>query len=92
MLVAPGKKDMNKGEKKLADKACLLEHKLDVMQQLRMQLIDRNIDLIVQINKLKKTNKALVKEIARHKVVEAKLRQKLKLKKAVTLQRRPLET
>jgi hypothetical protein len=49
-----------------------------------MQLIDKKIDLKIEINKLQITNNKLVREIARHKLVEAELKQKLKHKKATT--------
>jgi hypothetical protein len=73
---------MKKEEKKLLELSCLLEKKLDVIQRLRMQLIDKKIDTEVEIKKIKITNKKLAKEIARHKLVEAELRQKLRQKKA----------
>ena len=59
----------------------LLEQKLDIIQRLRMQIIDKKIDLGIEINKLKNTNKKLAKEITRHKQIEADLKQKLKHKK-----------
>jgi hypothetical protein len=47
-----------------------------------MQLVDRAIDLKVEINKFRQTNKKLVKEIAKHKLVETAFKQKLKHSKA----------
>ncbi len=82
ILVATDISEMKKEEKKLLELSLLLEKKLDVIQRLRMQLIDKKIDLEVEINKLKKTNKKLVNEIAKHKLVETALKQKLKQKKA----------
>ena len=54
ILVATDISEMKKEEKKLLELSRLLEKKLDVIQRLRMQLIDRKIDLKVEINKLKK--------------------------------------
>jgi len=82
ILVATDISEMKKEEKKLLELSRLLEKKLDVIQRLRMQLVDRAIDLKVEINKFRKTNKKLVKEIAEHKLVETALRQKLKHKKS----------
>jgi TPP-dependent pyruvate/acetoin dehydrogenase alpha subunit len=59
-----------------------LEKKLQVIQRLRMQLIDKKIDTEVEIEKLKKNNKKLVKEIAIHKLAETALKQKLRHKKS----------
>ena len=47
-----------------------------MIQRLRMQLIDKKIDDEVEINKLKKNNKKLVKEIAKHKLAETELKHK----------------
>jgi two-component system CheB/CheR fusion protein len=84
ILLATDITEIKRGEKKLLELHYLLEQKLDVIQRLRMQLIDKKIDDKVEINKLKITNKKLVKEITRQKLVEAELkkRQKLKHKKA----------
>jgi two-component system CheB/CheR fusion protein len=78
ILVATDISEMKKEEKKLLELHSLLEQKLDVIQRLRMQLIDGKIDLKVEMNKLKITNKKLVKEIAKHKHVNAELMRKLK--------------
>jgi two-component system CheB/CheR fusion protein len=82
ILVATDISEMKKEEKKLLELSRLLEKKLDVIQRLRMQLIDVKIDADVEIEKLKKNNKKLVKEIARLKLVENALKQKRKHKKA----------
>ncbi len=82
ILVATDISEMKKEEKKLLELSRLLEKKLDVIQRLRMQLIDNKIDADVEIEKLKKNIKKLVKEIASHKLVENALKQKLKHKKA----------
>lgn len=71
-------------EKKLLELQHLLEKKLDVIQRLRMQLIDKKIDNEVEIAKIKKTNKELAKEITKHKQIETKLMQELKQTKATT--------
>jgi hypothetical protein len=77
---------MKKEEKKLLELHRLLEQKLDIIQRLRMQLIDKKIDDKIEINKLLITNKKLVKEISRHKLAEAELKKKLnhKQKKATS--------
>ena len=82
ILVATDISDMKKEEKKLLELSHLLEKKLDVIQRLRMQLIDKKIDAETEIEKLKKNNKKLVKEIARHKLDETALKRKLKKRKA----------
>jgi len=82
ILVATDISDMKKEEKKLLELSRLLEKKLDVIQRLRMQLIDKKIDAETEIEKLKKNNKKLVKEIARHKLYETALKRKLKKRKA----------
>ena len=83
ILVATDISEMMKKELKLLELQQLLERKLDIIQRLRMQLIDRKIELNTEINKLKITNKRLVKEINRHKLAEVELKKKLK-KKATT--------
>jgi len=82
ILVATDISDMKKEEKKLLELSRLLEKKLGVIQRLRMQLIDKKIDAETEIEKLKKNNKKLVKEIARHKLDETALKRKLKKRKA----------
>jgi len=82
VLVATDVTEMKKEEKKLLELSRLLEKKLQVIQRLRMQLIDKKIDTEVEIEKLKKNNKKLVKEIAIHKLAETALKQKLRHKKS----------
>jgi len=82
ILVATDISEMKKEEKKLLELSHLLEKKLDVIQRLRMQLVDSAIDLKVEINRFRKTNKKLVDEITKHKLAEAALKQQLKHKKA----------
>jgi PAS domain S-box-containing protein len=84
ILVATDVSEMKKEEVKLLKLSGLLEKKLDLIQHLRMQLIDKKIDQKVEINKLKLANKKLIRDITRHKVVETELRQKLKKMKATT--------
>ena len=78
ILVATDISEIKKEEIKLLELHHSLEQKLDIIQRLRMQLIDKKIDDKVEINKLKITNKKLVKEIAKLKLVEAELNQKQK--------------
>ena len=80
ILVAADVSEIKKNEKKLLELHYSLEQKLDVIQRLRMQLIDSKIDLNAEINKLKITNRKLAKEITRHKLSEAALKRKLKLR------------
>jgi len=80
VLVATDISEIKKEEKKLLELHRLLEKKLDVIQRLRMQLIDKKIVDEVEINKLKITNRKLVKEINKHKLVEAELIQRLEQK------------
>ncbi|MGA2822274.1 MAG: PAS domain-containing protein [Bacteroidales bacterium] len=84
ILIATDISEIKLGEKKLLELHHLLEKKLDVIQRLRMQLIDKKIDNELEITKIKKTNKKLVKEITKHKLIETELKEKLKQKKATT--------
>jgi two-component system, OmpR family, phosphate regulon sensor histidine kinase PhoR len=80
ILVATDISEIKKEEQKLLELHSVLEQKLDVIQRLRMQLIDKKIDDEVEINKLKITNKKLVKEITKHELAKVELKKKLKLK------------
>jgi two-component system phosphate regulon sensor histidine kinase PhoR len=84
ILVATDITEIMKEELKLLKLHRSLEQKLDVIQRLRMQLIDKKIDSEIHIKKLKITNNKLVKEITRHKLAEAELKKKLKQKKTTT--------
>ena len=84
ILVATDISEIMKEELKLLKLHRSLEQKLDVIQRLRMQLIDKKIDSEIQIKKLKNMNYKLVKEITRQKLKEAELKKKLKQKKATT--------
>jgi PAS domain S-box-containing protein len=70
IVIATDISEIMLAEKKLLELHHLLENKLDVIQRLRMQLIDKKIDNELEINKLKKANKKLVKEIAKYKPIE----------------------
>lgn len=83
ILVATDISEIKREEKKLRSLSHLLEQKLDVIQQLRLQLIEKKIDYEVEIKKLKSSNKKLVQKIARHMQVEKDLKLKLKLKKKI---------
>jgi len=78
ILVATDISELKKEEKKLLELHHVLEQKLDVIQRLRMQLIDKKIDNEVEINKLRITNKKLAKGITKHKLTEAELKLRLK--------------
>lgn len=81
IIVATDITEMKKEEQKLLEMSRLLEQKLELIKQLRMQLIEKKIDSEVELKKLKKSNKRLVQKIAEHKQVEADLKLKLKKKK-----------
>ena len=81
ILVATDVSEMKKEEKKLLELSRLLEQKLDLIQQLRMQLIEKKIEAEVEIKKLNSNNSKLVREIARHKLTATELKQKLKQKR-----------
>ena len=80
ILVATDISELKREEKKLLELHNVLEQKLDVIQRLRMQLIDKKIDDEVEINKLRITNKKLAKRITKHELVIAELKLKLKQK------------
>lgn len=84
IIIATDVSELKKKENELLELQRLLEQKLNVIEHLRMQLIDKKIDNEVEINKLRNTNLKLVKEITKHKLVVAELKQKLKQKKATT--------
>jgi two-component system CheB/CheR fusion protein len=76
ILIATDVTIMKEKENELIELHNSIEKQLDIIQRLRMDLIDKQIDAKVEINKLKNTIKKLVKEITKHKMVEAELRQK----------------
>ena len=78
ILVATDISEMKKKEDELLELHRLLEEKLDIIQRLRIELINKKIDDEVEINKLKSTNIKLIKEITKHKLAEAELKKKLK--------------
>ena len=84
IIVATDISDIKREEKKLLELSQLLKQKLEVIQQLRMQLIEKKIDSDVEIKKLKSANKKLVQEISGHKLVEADLKLKLRQQKKKT--------
>jgi PAS domain S-box-containing protein len=81
ILVATDVTEIKREEKKLRELSLLLEQKLEVIQQLRMQLIEKKIDTDVEIKKLKSSNKRLIQKMAKHKLIEADLKLKLKHRK-----------
>ena len=76
ILVATNITEIRKEEEKLFELNHLLEQKLNVIERLRMQLIDKKIDNEVEINRLKTINNKLMKEISRHENAEAELKTK----------------
>jgi len=81
ILVATDVSEMKREEMKLLELSGLLEQKLNLIQQLRMQLIERKIETEVEIKKLNRTNSKLVKEVTRHKLAATELKQKQKQKR-----------
>lgn len=81
ILVATDVTEIKREENKLRELSLLLEQKLEVIQQLRMQLIEKNIDTDVELKKLKRSNTKMVQEIAKHKQIAADQKLKLKQKK-----------
>ncbi len=81
ILVATDISEIKKEEKKLLDLSRVLEQKLEMIQRLRMQLIERKIDAEAEIKKLKNANSKLASEVSRLKQAEADLKQKVKLQK-----------
>ena len=80
ILVATDISEIKKEEKKLLELHNLLEKKLDVIQRLRLQLIDEKIDAEVALNNLRNTNKKLAKGITKYELIIAELKLKLKQK------------
>jgi two-component system, OmpR family, phosphate regulon sensor histidine kinase PhoR len=80
ILIATDISEMKKKENELLELHHLLEQHLDKIQGLRIELINKKIDDEIEINNLKNANIKQVKEITKHKLVEAELKQKLKLK------------
>jgi two-component system CheB/CheR fusion protein len=80
ILVATDISEIKKEEEKLIKLHYLLEKKLDVIQRLRMQLIDEKIDAEVAVNNLRITNKKLAKGITKYELIIAELKLKLKQK------------
>jgi two-component system CheB/CheR fusion protein len=80
ILVATDISEIKKEEKKLLELHHLLEQKLDMIQRLRIELINKKIDDEVEINKLRITNKKLAKGITKYELAVAELKLKLKQK------------
>jgi len=81
ILITSDISEIKREEQKHLELLHLLNKKLNLIEQLRMQLIENKIDSEVEIKKMKSTNKKLVQEITRHKQIETDLRQQLKHKK-----------
>jgi two-component system phosphate regulon sensor histidine kinase PhoR len=80
ILIATDISELKKKENELLELHHLIEQKLNIIERLRMQLIDKKIDDEEEITRLKNTNKKLVKKITKHKLIEAELKQKIKQK------------
>lgn len=80
ILVATDISEIKKEEEELIKLHHVLEKKLDVIQRLRMQLIDEKIDAETVVNNLRIANKKLAKEITKYELILAELKLKLKLK------------
>jgi PAS domain S-box-containing protein len=81
IVIATDISELKNKENELLELYGVLERKLNIIERLRMQLIDKKIDDEVVMNKLKTTNKKLTKEITRHKIVEEELKLKIRKKK-----------
>jgi two-component system CheB/CheR fusion protein len=79
ILIATDISELKKKENELLKLHRLLEKHLDQLKDLRIDLINTKIEAEQATIKLKITNKRLVKEITKHKLVERKLKQKQKL-------------
>jgi len=80
ILIATDITEIKKKENELLELQYLLEKKLGIIERLRMELICNKIDDQAEKTRLVNTNKKLVKEIARHKLIEAEMNQTQKLK------------
>jgi PAS domain S-box-containing protein len=80
IIIATDISEMKKKENELLELHRSLEQQLGIVQFLRMNLIDEKSDAEVEINKLKKTNRKLVKENAKHKLIVSELKQRIKQK------------
>jgi|SRR5665647_927229 len=82
ILIATDISELKKKENELLELHRLLEQHLDQIKDLRIDLINKNIETDAAINRLMITNKKLIKEITKYKLAAAELKQKLKQKKA----------
>lgn len=82
ILIATDITELKKKENDLLELQRLLEEHLDQVKGLRIDLVNANVETEAAINKLKDTNKKLVKDISGYKHAEAGLKQKKKSKKA----------
>lgn len=78
MLVATDISPIRKEQMKLLELSDQLENKLDLIKQLRMQVIEKKIEVKGELDRTRNVNKKLVREISLHKMVIADLRSKLK--------------
>ena len=85
IIIATDISEMKKEEKKLLELHRLLAKKIDVIQDLRIQLVNKKIENEVEIHNLKITNKKLVKEITKQKPAETGFKQKLTQKRTTSL-------
>jgi PAS domain S-box-containing protein len=79
ILIATDISELKKKENELLEFHRLLEQHLVQLQGLRIELINAKIVAKAENNKLENTNKKLVKEITKHKLVQAELKQKIRL-------------
>lgn len=78
IIVATDISELKRKERILLEMSNQLEEKLNIIQQLRMQLIEKNIDSEAEIRALKDTNKKLVQEIGRNHGMTDDFQQKTK--------------
>jgi len=84
ILIATDISELKKKENELLELNRLLKQNFNHLRDLRIDLINANIETKGAKNKLMKINKKLVEEITKYKLLETRLKQNLKQKKRNT--------
>lgn len=84
ILIATDISEMKKKENQLLELHRILEQNLDQIKDLRIDLINAKFEANEENRRLKYTNKKLIKEITKHKQIDAELKQSQKLKKSAS--------
>lgn len=84
ILIASDITELKKKEKELLELHRLLEQRLEKVKKLRIDLVDIKVRTEAAHNKLRTTNKKLIKEIAKYQLAVTELKEKLKQKKSST--------